>query len=61
MKKEGAIAILTIIFTGLMSWAGVQVVDNVKEISRLKTGDEYQIRMLLEIRTDIKEIKKAIK
>lgn len=61
MKKEGAIAILTIIFTGLMSWAGVQVVEHSEDISSLKTGDKYQIQMLREIRDDIKEIKRNIK
>lgn len=59
--RSGAIAILTVIFTGLMSWAGLQVVEHSKEISSLKTGDEYQIKMLYEIRSDIKEIKRSIK
>jgi len=59
--KSGAIAILTIIFTGLMSWAGLQVVEHSEDISSLKTGDKYQIQMLREIRDDIKEIKRSIK
>ena len=59
--KSGAIAILTVIFTGLMSWAGLQVVEHSEDISSLKTGDKYQIQMLKEIRDDIKEIKRSIK
>jgi hypothetical protein len=59
--KSGAIAILTVIFTGLMSWAGLQVVEHSEDISSLKTGDKYQIQMLREIRDDIKEIKRSIK
>lgn len=59
--KSGAIAILTVIFTGLMSWAGLQVVEHSEDISSLKTGDKYQIQMLREIRDDIKEIKRNIK
>ena len=59
--KSGAIAILTVIFTGLMSWAGLQVVEHSEDISSLKTGDRYQIQMLREIRDDIKEIKRSIK
>jgi len=49
MKKDGAIAILIVIFTGLFSWAGSQVAKNSQEISSLKTGEEYQIRMLQRI------------
>ena len=59
--RSGAIAILTVIFTGLMSWAGLQVVEHSEDISSLKTGDKYQIQMLREIRDDIKEIKRSIK
>lgn len=59
--RSGAIAILTVIFTGLMSWAGLQVVEHSEDISSLKTGDKYQILMLREIRDDIKEIKRSIK
>jgi hypothetical protein len=59
--KSGAIAILTVIFTGLMSWAGLQVVEHSEDISSLKTGDKYQIQMLREIRDDIKEIKRSIR
>lgn len=59
--KSGAVAILTVIFTGLMSWAGLQVVEHSEDISSLKTGDKYQIQMLREIRDDIKEIKRNIK
>lgn len=59
--RSGAIAILTVIFTGLMSWAGLQVVEHSEDISSLKTGDKYQIQMLKEIRDDIKEIKRNIK
>ena len=59
--KSGAVAILTVIFTGLMSWAGLQVVEHSEDISSLKTGDKYQILMLREIRDDIKEIKRSIK
>lgn len=59
--KSGAIAILTVIFTGLMSWAGLQVVEHSEDISSLKTGDKYQILMLREIRDDIKEIKRSIR
>ena len=59
--KSGAVAILTVIFTGLMSWAGLQVVEHREDISSLKTGDKYQILMLREIRDDIKEIKRSIK
>jgi hypothetical protein len=61
MMRSGAIAILTVIFTGLMSWAGLQVVEHSEDISSLKTGDKYQILMLREIRDDIKEIKRTIK
>ena len=59
--KSGAVAILTVIFTGLMSWAGLQVVEHSEDISSLKTGDKYQIQMLREIRDDIKEIKRSIR
>lgn len=59
--RSGAIAILTVIFTGLMSWAGLQVVEHSEDISSLKTGDKYQILMLREIRDDIKEIKRNIR
>ena len=59
--RSGAVAILTVIFTGLMSWAGLQVVEHSEDISSLKTGDKYQIQMLREIRSDIKEIKRSIK
>lgn len=59
--RSGAIAILTVIFTGLMSWAGLQVVEHSEDISSLKTGDKYQIQMLREIRDDIKEIKRSMK
>ena len=59
--KSGAIAILIVIFTGLMSWAGLQVVEHSEDISSLKTGDKYQIQMLREIRDDIKEIKRSIR
>lgn len=59
--RSGAVAILTVIFTGLMSWAGLQVVEHSEDISSLKTGDKYQIQMLREIRDDIKEIKRNIR
>jgi hypothetical protein len=54
MQKGGAIAILTVMLTGLLSWAGIQVVENSKDITALKTGDIYQIRMLqrIEIKLD---------
>ena len=53
MQKGSAIAILTVMLTGLLSWAGIQVVENSKDITALKTGDIYQIRMLQRIETKL--------
>lgn len=54
--KSGAVAILTVIFTGLMSWAGLQIVENSVDISSLKTGDRYQIRMLQRIEKKLDKV-----
>lgn len=54
--KSGAIAILTVIFTGLMSWAGLQIVENKVDISSLKTGDVYQIKMLQRIESKLDKV-----
>lgn len=61
MRKEGAMAILTTIFTGLFAWAGLQITDNKTNLEREKTINEYQIEMLREMRSEQKEMRSDIK
>ena len=56
MRKDGAIAILTVMLTGLLSWAGLQITDNRENIAKLQTGDDYQIRMLQRIETKLDKV-----
>lgn len=61
MIKAGAVSILTTVFSGLLAWGAVQIVEVKSDISsakvrieNLRDQDKQQLELLQEVRQDIK-------
>ena len=52
MKKGGAIAILTVMLTGLLAWGGTSIIDHGERIS----VNETKLELLQEVRDDVKTL-----
>ena len=60
MKELGAKAILTTMFLGLVAWFGSQVFGNSLDIVRIKERAQSTREILIEIKNDVKEIRRAV-
>lgn len=60
MKQVGAIAILSTMLIGLVAWAGNNIVNHGLDIAILKANEKNNKEILLEIRQDVKELRKIM-
>ena len=60
MKELGAKAILITMFMGLVAWFAGQVFGNSLDIVRIKEREKSTRELLIEIKMDVKEIRKAV-
>ncbi len=58
MKQVGAVGILVTMLTGLVAFLFKSVIANSNEITRLKVNSVHTKEMIIEIRSDIKELLK---
>lgn len=60
MKELGAKAILVTMFMGLVAWFAGQIYANSTDIVRLKERRKSDREILIEIKGDVKEIRRAL-